>query len=1016
MDDHRRFLQSRCRLGNCIFSESDSKYSYSKYDFAEEFETLFGIDVYSDERDVHPPNVCNTHRHVLSRAKRHHEESNEVFNLSDRNSTPFEFRNHDGGNCSICSQPEIPVKKVGRPGKRAKPATPTGAARVPFRPQSQNFEGNIDAAKSSYEKLSDDEVKQFLHFVTERLSPENLGFLAYMIGAKCQQSVKAAAASLRGQYKMIENLSKHDTTHCVNNANEVLVAFIKAVSGVTTLSDKKKLYHLARVIEGIYKLCDGMLITPLAFLTNLHCYVESGSRIIVDLIGTTSGGGCYDTIKNWLNDLGGKAIQLTNEWDLGHAFDNNQKVGKPWRVSVNNNKFKTSVITTHIWFPLGKSSLQNNALFKPIQWVEDKSIIEQIRQGIDPIFKELDEIHYQSLSYIIESNIKLVEIEQNIDDFNNFSDKIDKAVESRSSITCTNCLQNGITISYPKSKRKCDICQLALTKANACESDDNTVKSTCILRVEVTDDRRFRKTPVDNSIRERYGQIASNHPAEIPEIKVGEPSFVDPNSFVTCAQILRKIGTEAGIERYGRGERQWIIICCDGLPFRLCHNIVKDTHICNVCDISFFREDEMMKQHIEEHHQGEMSTFSKEFDWVMLKPAGGHFEMNSIKSFFELNWDTFLSKLCYSMGYKSEAAQYVAKTCKDHHKAWELLITFFFGALRELITVYVREMKMSSPNSNLSAAGFFEFTKSKTNDPNFLYLFSQVTTYAFAIINFRMGMRRNNYKVALSAVHKLGGLFHGRNHPIYQLIEVYFISHLFTLHDELKPVYEKYFTISLSGDPSRAEDWDFVLENINKKTQRWMPKGVPTDKLWRNVCRNVDPLEDLKTMHYDMAGMKKPASFYRNRDMKKEIEEWRVVIRQSEFLSDDNLCGITGNALDPDLLKFTSISRVRRYFKIGSIFLNEEIVDDRLTHPIYITPEERVKYNDISNMTNAKIKEKTIKLIKDIPCEDTQAYYLANFAVTKQRKSDLIQFYHDVLYLDEIDDDPVSSDEETNEG
>ena len=55
--------------------------------------------------------------------------------------------------------------------------------------------------------------------------------------------------------------------------------------------------------------------------------------------------------------------------------------------------------------------------------------------------------------------------------------------------------------------------------------------------------------------------------------------------------------------------------------------------------------------------------------------------------------------------------------------------------------------------------------------------------------------------------------------------EVYFISRLFTLHDEVKPLYEKYFAISLSGDPSRGEDWDFVLENINKKKQSCDPKG-----------------------------------------------------------------------------------------------------------------------------------------------------------------------------------------------
>ena len=106
-------------------------------------------------------------------------------------------------------------------------------------------------------------------------------------------------------------------------------------------------------------------------------------------------------------------------------------------------------------------------------------------------------------------------------------------------------------------------------------------------------------------------------------------------------------------------------------------------------------------------HVTQSATMTKEFDCVLLKPAGGHFEMNSIKSFFELNWDTFLGKLCDVMGFKSEAARYVAKTCKDHHKAWELILIFFFASLRELVTVYVRETKSSSPNHEVSCCRIF---------------------------------------------------------------------------------------------------------------------------------------------------------------------------------------------------------------------------------------------------------------------------------------------------------------------
>ena len=69
---------------------------------------------------------------------------------------------------------------------------------------------------------------------------------------------------------------------------------------------------------------------------------------------------------------------------------------------------------------------------------------------------------------------------------------------------------------------------------------------------------------------------------------------------------------------------------------------------------------------------------------------------------------------------------------------------------------------------------------------------------------------------------------------------------MFALHDDVKPLHEKFFTLSVSGDPSLGEDWDFVLENLNEITQGWMPKGVPTEQLWENVYRNLNPLQELK--------------------------------------------------------------------------------------------------------------------------------------------------------------------------
>ena len=49
----------------------------------------------------------------------------------------------------------------------------------------------------------------------------------------------------------------------------------------------------------------------------------------------------------------------------------------------------------------------------------------------------------------------------------------------------------------------------------------------------------------------RYGHVPSGHPGAPPEIIIGEPIFTNPCSFANCAEVLRKIGKDTGIIRYG---------------------------------------------------------------------------------------------------------------------------------------------------------------------------------------------------------------------------------------------------------------------------------------------------------------------------------------------------------------------------------------------------------------------------------------------------------------------------------
>ena len=103
----------------------------------------------------------------------------------------------------------------------------------------------------------------------------------------------------------------------------------------------------------------------------------------------------------------------------------------------------------------------------------------------------------------------------------------------------------------------------------------------------------------------------------------------------------------------------------------------------------------------------------------------------------------------------------------------------------ERINCFVRQsttVKMQGWRS--SVEDFLPFSSEIKSCPNLIYMCSQITNYTFAIINFRMTLRRNNLKLVQSAAYKLSDMFYGRFHPFYQLIEIHFLAQMFTIHED----------------------------------------------------------------------------------------------------------------------------------------------------------------------------------------------------------------------------------------
>lgn len=191
------------------------------------------------------------------------------------------------------------------------------------------------------------------------------------------------------------------------------------------------------------------------------------------------------------------------------------------------------------------------------------------------------------------------------------------------------------------------------------------------------------------------------------------------------------------------------------------------------------------------------------------------------------------------MGFRSEIAQKYALKGSDHHKSWELLNIFYHGTMSELLLPYIRKCMKSATEP--TSQGYLNWSKSVT-DPNYQYMQEQVLRYAQAIINFREGIRNNNWSLIKTGLFKFAPLFHARNHPKYQQIELREAINEMILPEPLHKFVGENQSLGKKG---KMEDMDFQLENVNKRSKSWNPVGVPTEEDWMRTFRNLKKLDQV---------------------------------------------------------------------------------------------------------------------------------------------------------------------------
>jgi hypothetical protein len=273
--------------------------------------------------------------------------------------------------------------------------------------------------------------------------------------------------------------------------------------------------------------------------------------------------------------------------------------------------------------------------------------------------------------------------------------------------------------------------------------------------------------------------------------------------------------------------RQWNVVGCDGLPYNLATRL---------------------------------SEQNEELRNLLIVPGAGHIEINAVKAIFKLLSDVSFKELAKLLGYRTHRALVCCFKCTDHHKAWQLLKIYFFGTMDEILRQFLCDSYKNKKQQSINE--FYNYISE--SGPSIRFMCDSLFNYVFPIFLYRCAIRRNNSRYILAGRSMFMRLFFVTNMTNYQELIFKDLKARVLAPAEVKTFLEKTESFSVSGNISKGEGGDFVLESVNGKTKRWLPPGIPTEKHWLKVCRNVDTLDKVNNFFlkiYSMQNLKSYQSF-----------------------------------------------------------------------------------------------------------------------------------------------------------
>ena len=283
-----------------------------------------------------------------------------------------------------------------------------------------------------------------------------------------------------------------------------------------------------------------------------------------------------------------------------------------------------------------------------------------------------------------------------------------------------------------------------------------------------------------------------------------------------------------------------------------------------------------------------------------------------------------MDKICFSvlgndvLNFKSPTAYKYFTEAKDNHKSWQAFKIFLHGLMLELIHTFSLQCK-----EDIGPIGFLKWQRETTSGTMKL-IFQLVLAYALGIYAQRVGDRNNDIHVSDAGRYAFIDWFYGFKHPIYREIQYQDLRNKALYPEEVKRQRSKNFSFSSTDIDARNQGGDFLLEQKVKRQKMLAPKGVVKKETWKCVSRSVDDVDVVCKNTFQFLQI---LDNTRSRSilLSPEIKEWTVILRDSEYLFQENgnsiVHNINGEELNEELSDL-SINLTEKHKKFWTAHAN----------------------------------------------------------------------------------------------